>query len=70
MSHKILSSDCMSGPVIRYNDRGYAYSYVTSFEGLDRGKVVANINESKASADCNAYAVLFHVVSAGAAPCC
>lgn len=33
----------------RYNDRGYAYSYVTSFEGLDRGEVTANINESKAS---------------------
>ena len=31
----------------RYSDRGYAYSYITSFEGLHEGNVVANINESR-----------------------
>lgn len=42
----VHESDC-AVPGCRYNDRGYAYSYVTAFEGLDRGEVVAKINESK-----------------------
>ena len=45
VSHVQHALACFSP--FRYTDRGYAYSYITSFEGLHEGNVVANINESR-----------------------